>query len=456
MQTPSTVNVSEIIDSSKIGAFQIGIFILCGLCLIMDGFDVQAIGYVAPYLSREWKISAPVLGSVLSAALVGVLFGSILLSMLADKIGRRPVLISAAFCFAVLTLLTPLATSVGPLLLVRFLAGIPLGSIMPNALALVGEYSPRRARVPAMVVVGTGFTAGAAIGGLIAFWLIPHFGWRSIFYLGGAIPLVIGIFMLFVLPESLQFLALHEKNPRALRQWLARVDSNAPLDANVKYIVPERKQKGVPLVKLFEQGRAARTLLLWVIYFMNLLNLYFLSSWLPTVATPMVKAAGAPASYALLVGSTLQVAGVLGAVFLGWCVQRFGFTVVLTTCFLLACGNIAAIGRPGLSLSLLFLVVFFAGLGVVGGQSVINALAATLYPTDLRSTSIGSGLGVGRIGSIVGPQVAGILIGLHWQAQQLFLTAAVPALIAACMVLALHFVVKPHATAGAESHAMVH
>jgi AAHS family 4-hydroxybenzoate transporter-like MFS transporter len=456
MESPSAINVSEIIDNSQVGKFQLGIFILCGLCLIMDGFDVQAIGYVAPALSQEWKISGAVLGSVLSAALVGVLFGSIFLSMVADKIGRRPVLIAAALSFSVLTLLTPLVNSVGQLLLIRFLAGIPLGSIMPNAMSLVGEYSPRRIRIPVMVVVGTGFTAGAAIGGVIAFWIIPNFGWRSIFLVGGAIPLLVGICMFFLLPESLQFLTLHDKNPQALRKWLARVDPHAPVGANVRFVVPERKQLGVPLVKLFQQGRAMRTILLWAIYFMNLLNLYFLSSWLPTVATPMVKAAGAPPSVALLLGTTLQLAGVVGAVLLGWFAQRFGFTVVLTLSFLLACANIAAIGRPGISLSILFLVVFFAGLGIVGSQSVVNALAATLYPTDLRSTGIGSGLGVGRIGSIVGPQVAGILIGLHWQAHQLFLTAAVPALIAACLVLVLHATVKPQASSSAQSPVLVH
>jgi MFS transporter, AAHS family, 4-hydroxybenzoate transporter len=455
MQPQSAVNVSGIIDNSNVGKFQLGIFVLCGLCLIMDGFDVQAIGYVAPALSHEWKISGPVLGSVLSAALLGVLFGSIFLSMLADKIGRRPVLIAAALCFSVLTLATTLVTSVAQLLLVRFLAGIPLGSIMPNAMALVGEYSPRRLRVPVMVVVGTGFTAGAAIGGVIAFWLVPNFGWRSIFLVGGAIPLVVGICMFFFLPESLQFLALHEKNPQALGKWLARVDSEAPVGPNVRYTVPEQKLKGVPMVKLFQQGRAARTILLWTIYFMNLLNLYFLSSWLPTVATPMVKAAGAPPSVALLLGTTLQFAGVLGSVALGWFAQRFGFTIVLTLSFIVACVNIAAIGQPGISLSILFVVVFFAGLGIVGGQSVVNALASTLYPTDLRSTGIGAGLGVGRIGSIVGPQVAGILIGLHWQAHQLFLTAAVPALIAAGAVLALRAAVKPEATS-AQSPVMVH
>ncbi|PWU11537.1 MAG: aromatic acid/H+ symport family MFS transporter [Terriglobia bacterium] len=455
MQSSAKINVSDIIDNSRIGTFQIGLFILCGLCLIMDGFDVQAIGFVAPALSKDWKITGAVLGSVLSAALVGVLFGSIFLSMLADKIGRRPVLIGACLFFSAVTLATSLVQTVPQLLMIRFIAGVGLGSIMPNAMALVGEYSPQRLRVPMMVVVGTGFTAGAVIGGIVAFWLVPNFGWRSVFVFGGAVPLLIGLLMFFLLPESLQYLALHGKDPERLGRWLHRVNPDVTISRNTQFIVREQRQKGVPMIKLFQQGRAAGTILLWTVYFMNLLNLYFLSSWLPTVLTPLVKAARVPDSYALLFGSTLQMGGVIGAIALGWLVARFGFVPVLATAFLFASANIALIGQPGFSLGLVFVVVFVAGFGVVGGQSTVNALAATLYPTDLRSTGIGAGLGIGRIGSIVGPQVAGLLIGT-WTTNQLFLGAAVPALIASVAMVAMRWVIKPHRTANAQSEVMVH
>ena len=457
MQPSAPVNVSDVIARSRIGPFQIGLFILCALCLIMDGFDVQAIGFVAPKLIEEWKISGALLGSVLSAALVGVLFGSILLSMLADRIGRRPVLIGACLFFSVVTLLTARVESVPQLLVIRFIAGLGLGSIMPNAMALVSEYCPPRVRVSAIVIVGTGFTAGAMVAGFVSFWLIPRFGWRSVFYFGGAVPLVIGTLMFFLLPESLQFLALHGESPDKLARWLRRVDPNVAVTRDSEFVVREQRLRGVPLVKLFQQGRAPGTLLLWTVYFMNLLNLYFLSSWLPTVATPLVKAAGVSASYASLIGTTLQVGGVLGAVVFGWLINRFGFVKVLATCFAMACVCIALIGQPGLSLALLFLVVFLAGLGIVGSQSGLNALAATLYPTDLRSTGIGSGLGVGRLGSIVGPVLAGQLISAHWTTQSLFLAAAVPALISALVMIAMRWVIQPQQhTAGAPSEVLVH
>src|SRR6266849_1953691 len=198
------------------GRFQIGMLALCSLCLIVDGFDVQAMGYVAPALLQDWHISKADLGPVFGAGLFGVLLGSLLFSMVADKIGRRPVLIRATVFFSVLTLLTAHADSLRQMVALRFITGMGLGCIVPNALALVGEYSPRRMRVVMMMIAGAGFTAGAALGGLISAWLIPGFGWRSVFYFGGAAPLMLSVAMFFLLPESLHFLVLRGKNPDAV------------------------------------------------------------------------------------------------------------------------------------------------------------------------------------------------------------------------------------------------
>jgi AAHS family 4-hydroxybenzoate transporter-like MFS transporter len=208
MESPSKVNIVSLVDQSRLGAFQWSIFVLCGLCLIMDGFDVQAMGYVAPAIIREWNVPNSMMGPVFSAALLGVLLGSFLFSMLADRIGRRPVLIAATLYFAVLTLWTSRASSVNELLAIRFIAGFGLGGIMPNAMALAGEYSPPRIRVTVMMLVSNFFNVGAAIGGFIASGLIPRFGWRSVFVFGGIVPLIVCVLMIFLLPESLQFMVL--------------------------------------------------------------------------------------------------------------------------------------------------------------------------------------------------------------------------------------------------------
>jgi AAHS family 4-hydroxybenzoate transporter-like MFS transporter len=446
MDTRAKVNVSDLVDNSKIGAFQVGIFILCGLSLIMDGFDVQALGYVAPALFADFHM-ANAAGQVASFTLSGVLFGSLLFSMLADRIGRRPVLIGCTLYYAVLTLLTSQASSFNQLLIIRFIAGFGMGGIMPNAMALVGEYSPRKVRVTAMMIVANGFTAGAAIGGFVAAYLIPNFGWRSVFYFGGAIPLVVALLMVLRVPESLQFLVLHGKDPGVISKWLRRIDPTIPASGiGTQYIVNEEKQRGVPIVQLFHGGRAVGTILLWVVNFMNLLNLYFLSTWLPTVA----KEAGYSTSGSVLVGTMFQVGGTIGALCLGWFIHRFDFVPVLTACFVAASLSIAGTGQPALSPVLLVLTVVMAGFGIVGGQSGVNALAATYYPTDLRSTGIGAGLGVGRIGSIIGP-VLGEFMRQQWTTSALFVAAAVPAMISAFVMFSMRWTAKPQIAVGTET-----
>ena len=441
------INVTSVIDESRIGAFQISTYLLCFACLLMDGFDVQSLGYVAPALSAELHISRVQLGPVLSAAPLGVLIGSILCSMLADKIGRRPVLIGTTLFYALLTWLTARAYSLEELRIVRVIGGIGMGAIMPNAMALVGEYSPRRSRVTIMMIVSNGFTAGAALGGFVAAWLLPRFGWRSVFYFGSAVPMVIAVAMIVLLPESLQFLALQGKNLKQLGRWLMRIDLTLDV-RGAKYVTPdEPKRGGVTFFRLLHDGRAAGTLLLWTVNFMNLLNLYFLQGWLTTVVTD----AGYPQTTAAVGASMVQVGGTIGAFTLGWFVHKWGFVPVLTTCGVLASINIAMIGQSWIPLAMLTTVVFIAGVCVTGGQAAINALAATYYPTELRSTGIGAGLGVGRMGAIIGPTLASMLLGHGWSARDLFLAAAVPPLIAAAAMLAWKFVVGTRTTAGAET-----
>jgi MFS transporter, AAHS family, 4-hydroxybenzoate transporter len=433
------VNITETIDNSQVRSFQIGIYVLCGLCLIMDGFDVQAWGYVAPSLFSEWGIASAA-GRVASVTLIGVLVGSLLFSMLADKIGRRPVLIGATLYFSLLTLLTAQVTSLNQLLVIRLIGGFGLGAIMPNAVALVGEYSPKRSRVTAMLVVSNGFTIGAAVAGFIATYLIPRFGWRSVFYFGGTVPLVIGLLMFVSLPESLQFLTLRKKSADVIGRWLKRVEPLVNVGPGTQFVVNEVKKEGVPIIALFHEGRATGTVLLWTMQFMNLINLYMLSTWLPTIARGM----GLTATAALMIGTMFQTGGAIGSIAIARPIDKWGFFGVLIACFGGAGVMIALIGQPGLSVAMLFVVVFLAGFGIFSGQAGNNAVAATYYPTTLRSTGVGAALGVGRIGSILGPTVAEFMRP-RYSTQQLFLAFAVPALLSAVAVAALRIVMRPAA-----------
>jgi AAHS family 4-hydroxybenzoate transporter-like MFS transporter len=297
------------------------------------------------------------------------------------------------------------------------------------------------------MAITVGFTAGAAFGGFVAAALIPSYGWRSVFYFGGIVPFFIAIAMLFALPESLQFMALRGARYKAsLLKWLKRIDPAAPVDASTEFVLAEEQRKGgVPIAHLFREGRGVATLLLWVVNFMNLLNLYSLASWLPTVVT----GAGYPQQTAVLVGTVLQVGGTVGTFGLAWLIARKGFIPMLAASFAVACVSIALIGQPGLSLAMLFVVVFVAGWCVVGSQPGLNALAASYYPTYVRSTGVGAGLGVGRAGAIVGPLIGGYFIAQQWTTQDIFLAAAIPALISTVVMISLRWVIRlPEAPAG--------
>lgn len=370
----------------------------------MDGFDVQAMGFVAPAIIQTWGVSKASLGPVFGAGLFGMLVGSLALSALADRVGRRPVMLGATLFFGCGMLATTRVTTIGALEAIRFVTGLGLGAIMPNAMALAGEHSAAESRVTMMMLVSCGFTGGAVIGGLVAAALIPAYGWQSVFYVGGAFPLALGALMVRGLPESKEFVA----------QRAAAV-----------------KRASAPVVQLFRDGRTRTTLLLWGVNFLNLINLYFLANWLPTITT----SAGMSTSTAVLLGTMLQVGGVVGTVAMGPVIDRVGFRRVLVPVFAVAAVAIALIGRAGLPAPVLFGVVTAAGLCIIGGQPAVNALAASYYPTSLRSTGIGWSLGVGRIGSILGPTLGGELIRREWSNASIFATVAVPA---AASALLLH------------------
>ncbi|MGN4189412.1 MFS transporter [Burkholderia gladioli] len=422
-----TLDIPALIDANPIGRFQLGVFVLAGAAMIIDGFDVQSMGFVAPELVRDWGIARVALGSVFSASLVGMLLGSLALSVLADRIGRRPVLV-ASMLFAGLCMLgTAHARTLAQLLALRALSGAGVGAIMGNAMALVSEYCPARRRASTMMLVSCGFTAGAVFGGLI-----PLAGWRAVFLSGGLASLAIGLLMAAMLPESVQFLVLRGGRRERIARLVKGIVPHEPgaLLAEAHYLVRGAKPAGAPVAELFRAGRARATLLLWGLNFANLLNLFFLSNWLPTIVSDL----GQPRAVAIAIGTLLQVGGTLGTIGMGLLIDRAGYFRVLVPGFVAAALAILLIGQPGLPLPALFAVVLLGGICIVGGQPAINALTASVYPTRIRATGIGWGLGIGRAGSIVGPVAAGQLGG---SAHAMFAASALIALASCAMTLVL-------------------
>src|SRR5882672_4375672 len=437
----SSIDVAAFIDAQPVGGFQIRLLLTCAAVLFLDGFDTQAIGYVAPAVAKEWGLSKGSLGPVFSAGLFGLMIGALLFGPLADRVGRKKIIIFSTLAFGVGTLVTAFVQDVNTLLAIRFLTGLGLGGAMPNAVAMTSEFSPHRRRATMVMAMFCGFSVGAALGGLLAAALIPMFGWRSIFLIGGIAPLIYAPFLARMLPESIRFLALTGRDDVKLGQLLNRVAAKAEFPPGTRFGVHEPKLAGIPVVHLFNQGRTLTTLLFWVVFFMSLLDLYLLSNWLPTVLNDL----GASIAMAAAIGAMLQVGGVIGTFTLGNFIDRFSFRALALT-YLIASVAITAIGFSGHSVALVTVAIFCAGFCIVGGQIASNALAATYYPTTMRSTGVGWALGIGRVGSIVGPVLGGVMLSLDWTPQQIFLAGAIPASIAGVSVL-LSNLMRGHGTA---------
>jgi MFS transporter, AAHS family, 4-hydroxybenzoate transporter len=430
------IDIPALIDARPVSRFQLGVFLLLGAAMIMDGFDVQSMGFVAPEIIRVWGIPQAALGPVFSASLVGMLLGSLGLSVLADRIGRRPVLVGSMAFLGLCMLATVFAASLPQLLAARLVTGIGIGGIMGNAMALVSEYSPARNRVSTMMLVSCGFTGGAVLGGSVAALLIPVGGWRAVFVFGAVMSLLIAALMALHIPESLQFSVVRGRRLERVAQWLTRIDPQAASAGGAgRYIVREQPSKGTPIGELFQAGRTLPTLLLWGINFANLLNLFFLANWLPTIIT----GAGYGAGVGIALGIVLQVGGVTGTVGMGLLIDRLGFYRVLVPALLLAAVSIALIGQSAMPLPLLVAAVAASGFCIVGAQPAINALAATIYPTGVRATGIGWSLGIGRAGSIAGPVVAGYFVSQGWSTSAIFGAAGMPAALSAVMVLCIYW-----------------
>lgn len=434
----AAVDVADFIDSQPVGGFQVRLLLTCAAVLFLDGFDTQAIGYVAPAIAREWGLTKAALGPVFSAGLVGLMIGALLFGPLADRVGRKKIIIFSTLAFGLGALATVLAKDATSLLAIRFLTGLGLGGAMPNAIAMTSEFNPQRRRSTMVMIMFCGFSIGAALGGLLAAALIPQFGWRSVFVVGGIAPLIMVPILALRLPESIRFLALAGRAPERVAELLRAIAPRASFAVGTRFVVQEPHLAGIPVQHLFREGRTFVTLLLWVVFFMSLLDIYFLSNWLPTVLNDL----GASESAAAAIGSLLQVGGVVGTFALGNVIDRFSFRA-LSLVYFVAVFAVGAIGQLGHQALLVSLAIFAAGFCVVGGQIAANALAAGFYPTSVRATGVGWALGIGRVGSIIGPLVGGVLLSQKWSAGAVFMAAAGAALIASLAAFCLNRLVPP-------------
>ncbi|SIT47349.1 Major facilitator superfamily (MFS)4-hydroxybenzoate transporter [Paraburkholderia piptadeniae] len=429
-----TFDVAAVIDSRSMSAFQWGIVATCTLAMAVDGFDAQAIGYVAPALIKDLGFSRAMLGPIFTAGVLGMGIGNLLLGLVSDKMGRKPVLVASLIAFGLLSLMKSKTSSPEMLIFLQFAAGAGIGGAYPNAIALTSEYVPANRRSSLVTLCAMGYLAGTTLGGFLAAALLPTFGWRSVFVVGGAIPLAVALVALMTVPESSRQLVAFGQSTERVRRILSRVAPDLGLPRGAEFIVGiEQNERGFPVRRLFGDGRAVYTSLIWTTVFMLLVATYFVFSWLPT----LFAEAGMSIGSSVLASSAFPVGSALSSLALARLLRRRWATLALSGVCALYAVALTAMGWMTHDFLLLVAVVFLAGVGS-GTQGVTHALNVAVYPALIRSTGVGWATGIGRLGSMLGSLMGGVLVAWKWGTVQILYVAAVPCVIAALAMILIY------------------
>lgn len=432
VETGVVLDIQTFIDKRPLSVYQWMIVVLCFLVVFIDGIDTSAMGYIAPALTDDWGVDRASLGPVMSAALIGMVFGALGSGPIADRYGRKVVLVTSVCLFGLFSLLSAFTSNIDQLVVMRLLTGIGLGAVMPNATTLLSEYTPERYKSLLVTSMFCGFNLGMACGGFIAAAMIPAFGWKSLLVLGGILPLALGLALLIWLPESARYLLVRNRGIERVRKALAPIGPDEVGRAH-SFSVPEQKtvQTRNALAVVFSGVYSTGTLLLWLTYFMGLMVIYLLSSWLPT----LLREGGASLEQAAVIGSLFQFGGVLSSVFVGWAMDRFNPHKVIGLFYLAAGVFTYLVGQSVGDTLLLATVILLSGMCMNGAQSAMPSLAARFYPTQGRATGVSWMLGIGRFGAISGAWFGATLVGFGWSFEQVLTALVVPATIAAVAIV---------------------
>lgn len=425
MTPETTIDPRQIIDEAPLGPRQYLIYFILFLTLAIDGLDTQITSYLAPVLAKEWEISMANLGLVFGIGLAGSAVGALTLGALGDALGNKRIIVIATIAIGVATVAMGYANTVTELAALRFITGFAVGGSLPNLIALVSQFTPKRLRASLITMIGCGFPAGAALAGLMATWLLDSEGWRSIYHFAGYLPLLLTPVIIFFLPESLVSLLKRPDGQVKVRQIFERI-YGAQLSREVQFRWANASDKVVaPLAAIFRDGRALASVMLSAIFFLSLMNVYFLSNWLPGLLSQLHSTP----HEAIVATTVFNLGGMFGALVLGRLIDRFGYARTLCTSLLCSGACMLMLARFGFTGQSLQLAAFVGGFVVLGGQGGLNSLPALIYPDHLRATATGWAIGTGRLGSVTGPLLAGALLGAGWgSADVLSLTALVPAL----------------------------
>lgn len=428
--------VQQLVDAAQLGGLHYRVLVLCALVLMLDGYDLAAMGIALPAITKSLGIAPAEFGPALSASFVGVAIGSLLGGPFGDRYGRRLAILVWFVIGGVAALATASADSLREFEIWRLLTGLGMGGVIPNAVALVSEYMPARRRAFLTVVAFSSAAFGSFAGSLSSAWLLPLFGWHAAFIVGGLGPLLIAAVAFIGLPESLHYLVGHGRRAEAVelaRRLVAGPAGSAPMLA-----APTGGRARAAVAELFVGARRIATLLIWVLFIGTQALVFFMASWLATLLTQV----GMPIDRALIAMSVFHLGSLIGGLYVAWQSDRRSPEKMLAFTYLTAATAVGLLAAGGTKGAVVYPLCFVAGAGAVGASFCLGALAASYYPPRVRAMGLGWGLAVGRVGSITSPMLAGLALGAGWSVSAILAAATLPAIVCTVTVLVL-FVVRP-------------
>ncbi|WP_459660122.1 aromatic acid/H+ symport family MFS transporter [Acinetobacter calcoaceticus] len=423
----SKVNINELIDKASFTSFHWKVLIWCLLIIIFDGYDLVIYGVALPLLMQQWSLTAVEAGLLASAALFGMMFGAMIFGTLSDKLGRKKTILICVTLFSGFTFIGAFAKGPTEFAILRFIAGLGIGGVMPNVVALMTEYAPKKIRSTLVAIMFSGYAIGGMTSALLGAWLVKDMGWQIMFLLAG-IPLLLLPLIWKFLPESLAYLVKSNQIEQA-KSVVSKIAPQTQVNANTELVLNESTTTEAPVRALFQQGRTFSTFMFWIAFFMCLLMVYALGSWLPK----LMLQAGYSLGASMLFLFALNIGGMVGAIGGGALADRFHLKPVITIMFIVGSAALILLGINSPQF-ILYSLIAIAGAATIGSQILLYTFVAQFYPTALRSTGMGWASGIGRIGAIIGPVLTGALLTFELPHQMNFLAIAIPGVIAALAI----------------------
>lgn len=424
----TVINTNEVIANSKFNRFHLSLLLWSFLIIAFDGYDLVVYGTVVPMLIEEWSLTSVEAGAMGSYGLFGMMFGAIFFGTLADRIGRKKVIILTVILFSLFTLLCGFATTPTMFSTFRFLAGLGLGGIMPNIIALLTDYSPKSMKSMTVSIVLCGYSVGGIMAPLLGIYLMPQFGWESIFWVAG-LPLLLLPLMYKYMPETASHL-IRTGNKKELISILSKVSPSTAFSENDEILELEKSDSKVPLTGLFKDKRGFSTVMFWIAFFSCLLMVYGLNTWLPKLM--MDAGYGLNSSLGFLIA--LQGGAIVGTLIIARLCDKYGSKKMLVPMYASGAVVLTLLGFGG-NIIIIYILVAIAGAATIGAQNIVQAYVSQYYPAYIRSTALGTASGIGRIGGMLGPILGGFLLSISLPIQMNFIAFAIPGLIAAIALM---------------------